>query len=327
MAEELEQSIGSITVTWPTVSSVPTLQRLQIVGKTLLRYLVLRFSGTWDQSVGAESQATEGNPVLIQEIRINADGKILRRMSGPMLYELNRIVSGGGLTKTDPATGTGNGKAFATSFIYDMGFMDIDDREIKEASYLDLQNYANVYLEVVFNAFNAYASGNTQANMTATMAVTSKEIIGPRRLPQNHFEMLLVQGGVPMSVTGNDRTIPLIRSKTVIRGLLLRVGALAGTPVTTAITALTNVGVKGKLNRGSLVLPKEKLPVGVYQAQIGAERQGIQLTAGWLWMDLATNRRWSSLHGGGAYADLNLVYDVNGQANHLMEVYQACLIR
>jgi hypothetical protein len=325
-AEEVETSVGSLTFTWAAVTTTPSLQRLQLVGKTLLRQLVLRLSGTWDQSGGAESQATEGNPVLIQEVRLNCDGRVIRAKPGAVLYEENRLMFRGAGPKTDPSTGNGTSKAFSCTLFFDMGFLDLDHADGRETPYLDLSQFANVFLEVQMAAFNAYCSGNTQANMTATMAVSTLEIIGPRRLPQLHYEMLLVQS-VDMTTTGTSRKVPLPRTNLVLRGLLLRVGTLAATPRVTAITALTNVGVQGKLNAGALVVPKEKQAVALYQNQVGAFRSGISLTAGYLWIDFASNRKPEGLIRGNAYSGLDLVFDSTGTTSTTMEVYAACLTR
>jgi hypothetical protein len=105
------------------------------------------------------------------------------------------------------------------------------------------------------------------------------------------------------------------------------VGTLAATPRVTAITALTNVGVQGKLNAGALVVPKEKQAVALYQNQVGAFRSGISLTAGYLWIDFASNRKPEGLLRGNAYSGLDLVFDSAATASTTMEVYAACLTR
>lgn len=325
-AEEAENTIGTISVSWATVAAVPGLQRLQIASKTLLRRLILRQAGLYDQSVGAETQATEGNPVLIQEARLNADGRIIRRWPGSVLYEMNKFVVGGGGPKTDPSVGVATLKAFSTTLIMEMGFLDIAERATREDTYLDLSQYANVFLEVQYGAFNRYVSGNTQANMSATLTVSSLEVIGPRRLPQRHFEMLQVSTE-DMSTTQSDRPVPLIRNKTILRGILLRVGTLNATPIITAVTALTNLGISGKLVAGATVFPKLKQPTAYYQSVGGFERNNVTLTAGYVWIDFASNRSWKSLQAGAAYSDLNLLYDKTGVALTLMEVYQASVIR
>jgi len=325
-AEEIETSVGSLSFTWSTAASTPALQRLQIVGKTLLRQLILRLDGDFDQSVGVCTYATEGNPVLIQEVRLNCDGRILRAKMGSVLYEENRIMNHGAGPKSDSSTAVATDKPYSSTLIYDMGFLDLDDDEGRETSYLDLSQYANVFLEVQMAPFNRYASGNTQANMAATLTVSSLEIIGPRRLPQLHYETLLVQSA-DMSTTGTSRKIPLPFRNLVLRGLLLRVGTLSATPAVTAITALTNVGVQGKLNAGALVIPKEKQAVALYQNSIGSFRSGISLTAGYLLIDFASNRKPAGLIRGNAYSGLDLVFDSTATASTTMEVYALCLSR
>jgi hypothetical protein len=283
-------------------------------------------SGSWDQSVGAESQATPGCTELIKEIRLLVNGQVRRAISGSNLYELNRIFSGGAQAKTDPATGVGVGKAFACNLTHAMPFGDLSDEPARNLSILDFLNYNNAYLEVEMNPFSAYVSGNTQANMTATITVATKELPGLRRPVQHHAELLLVQTqDMAASLTG--KKIPLNISKTVIRGLLLRCGTLAATPRVTAVTALTNIGVAGKYLNGPLTQPKAKLPTAHYQAEVGVGRNGISLTAGYVWLDFANDRNPNGLLVGKSYSDLNLEVDIAGTANHSLEVYQYCLIR
>lgn len=336
MAEEYSASLGSVAVSWSAVGSTPVasgnasgLARVQIPSKTLLRALTLNLSGTWDQSIGAEAQATEGCSTLIEQIRLVLDGVTRRVFKGPVLYELNRAANGGARVRTDPAAGIAAAKAFAVSLDLDMGFMDADDtitkedpREYRRTTYLDLSKYANVWLEVLFNPFSAYVSGNTQANMAATLAIFSQEILrAPGLSPQSHFEAQLVQVA-DMTTTGNDRRIPLNRNGLIIRGLLLRVGTLNATPKATAITALTNVGVDAKLKSGGKQTLKDKQAVAIYQQLVGQGRNNIALTAGYLFIDFASNRKRSSHLAGNQYDQLDLVYDVVGTPNAVMEVYQ-----
>lgn len=325
-AEQIKDPIGSLTFTWGTVSTTPNLQRLQIVQKALLKTLILRVSGTWDQSVGSETQATEGNPVLWDEIRLNVDGRTIRPRHGAVLYEMNKFTEGGAGPKVDPATGVAAAKAFSCVLSYDMGFLDADEPAVREKSFLDLSQYANVHLELVPGPFNRYVSGNTQANMTATVSVTGEFIIGPRRIPQAHHEMLLTNV-IDMNVTANDRSFPLTRQKLVMRGLWLRIGNLTGTPVITANTPLTNIGVKGKLMKGSSTEPLVKQSKDYYTAYVGRGRNNVSLTAGHIWLDFADNRKLSSMVIGDSLADLNLILDTAALANYTMQVRQSVLTR
>lgn len=325
-AEQIEDPIGSLTFTWATVGTTPNLQRLQLVQKSLLKQLIIRISGTYDQSVGAETQGTEGNPVLWDEIRLNVDGRTIRPRHGAVLYEMNKFVEGGNPPKVDPAPGVAAAKAFSCVLTYDMGFLDAEEQTVLEKSYLDLSQYANVFLEVVPGPFNRYVAGNTQANMTATMSVTGLFIVGPRRIPQAHHEMLLTQV-IDMNVTGNDRSFQLTRAKLIVRGLWLRIGNLTGTPVITANTPLTNLGVKGKLIKGGSIEPKVKQSRDYYASQVGNGRNNVALTAGHLWLDFAHNRKLSSMVIGDNLADLNLILDTAALANYSMQVRQCVLTR
>lgn len=325
-AEQIEDPIGSMSFAWSAVAVTPPLQRLQIVQKSLLRQLVIRVNGTYDQSVGAETQATEGNPVLWDEIRLNVDGRTIRPRQGSVLYEMNKIVEGGAPPKVDPSTGVATAKAFSCVLTYDMGFLDAGEQAVLEKSYLDLSQYANVFLEMIPGPFNRYVSGNTQANMTATVSVTGLFVIGPRRIPQAHHEMLLTNV-IDMNVTANERSFPLTRQKLIMRGLLLRIGNLTGTPVITANTPLTNLGVKGKLMKGGSIEPKVKQSKDYYTSQVGGGRNNVTLTAGHIWLDFAHNRKLSSMLIGDNLADLNLILDTAALANYTMQVRQCVLTR
>lgn len=325
-AEQIEDTIGSMSFSWATVSTTPVMQRLQIIHKSLLRRLTLRIAGTYDQSVGAESQATEGNPVLWEDIRLHVDGRTIRPIHGAVLYEMNKLVEAGSPPKTDPATGVASAKAFSVTLSYDMGFLDAAEPDVQEKSLLDLSQYANVYLEITPGPFNRYVSGNTQANMAATVTISGLFVIGPRRLPQSHHEMLLTQV-IDMNVTGNDRSFQLTRSKLLLRGLWLRCGNLTGTPVVTANTPLTNLGVRGKLVRGGSIEPKVKQATGYYSSQVGYGRNGIALTAGHLWLDFAHNKKLAAMLIGDTLADLNLILDTSATASYLLQVRQCALTR
>ncbi len=335
-AEEIEQPLGSLTFNWSAVGAAPSKQSLLIPGRTLHRRLVLRIAGTWDQSVGAETQATEGNPVLWDSIQLNLDGRIVRPIKGAVLFEWNRIMQKGAGPKTDPTTGVASGKAFSTTLYLDFAAGDLQDEVMtdksgnprlerpKELTYIDLSNYANVQLEIQPGPFSRYVSGSTQANMTATVTVTTTEVYGPVRRPQKHYSLLPMQTA-DMTTTGTDRSLPLSPKQTSIRGLLLRVGTLSSAPIVTAITALANVGVRTRLIAGGLNFPKPKQAVGLYQSAVGFERNGIALTNGYVWIDFASDLRWRSMLNGNAYAALDLIYDAVGTASTNMEVYQVCL--
>lgn len=325
-AEQIEDTIGTLSFSWATVSTTPVMQRLQIIHKSLLRRLTLRISGLYDQSVGSETQATEGNPVLWDEIRINVDGRTIRPIHGAVLYEMNKLVEAGSPPKNDPSVGVAAAKAFSVTLNYDMGFLDADEQDVREKSLLDLSQYANVYLEITPGPFNRYVSGNTQANMSATVSVSGLFVVGPRRLPQTHHEMLMTQV-IDMNVTGNDRSFQLTRAKLLMRGLWLRCGNFTGTPVVTATTPLTNLGVKGKLVRGGSIEPKVKQAVGYYSSQVGYGRNGIALTAGHLWLDFAHNKKLAAMLIGDTLGDLNLILDTSATANYLLQVRQSVLTR
>src|SRR2546426_11793410 len=82
--------------------------------KTAIVGFLIELVGQWDQSVGAETQGTEGNVELIQALQMNLDGVPRRVMPGPVLFELDRIIAGGAMPKIDPATGTGTNKVFSS---------------------------------------------------------------------------------------------------------------------------------------------------------------------------------------------------------------------
>ena len=320
-AEEITEPLGSMPFTWGTVSTTPNFQRLQLTGKALLTHITLRIAGTWDQSVGAETQATEGNVALWDQIRLSLDGRTYRAIPGAVLFETNKIKNAAAGPKVDPATGIASGKAFSATLFYDMGFVDASEPDVREHTYLDLSQYANAFLEIQPGPFNRYVSGSTQANMTATITASAHFVIGPRRIPQSHSEFLL-SNVVDMNVTGNDRSFNLTFNRLLLRGLLLRCGALSGTPVVTATTALSQLGIKGKLSKGSFFEPKVKQATGFYQSEVSNNRNGLALTAGYVWLDFATNRKLSSMLIGKTLADLNLIIDSAAQAGHSLQVYQ-----
>lgn len=335
MGQEYENTLGSVAITWGTVSAMPVsggdasgLARIRITRKALLKQLQIRLAGSWDQSVGAESQATEGNPVLIQEMRLDLNGVKRRLFPGPVMFELNRIRNGGAGLKVDPATGTGTGKAFSSTIIFDMGYLDLDGASTKwrEKTYLDLANFDNVYLEVQFAPFNRYVSGSTQANMAATLTVEEMGIYGVVRVPQDHFECRKV-AVVSLANSGSDLVQDLLRSRGNTRGWLLRAGTLGATPIVTSTAALTNLGIRGTLKAGPTQEIKQKLPVANYQSGVGVGRNGISLTSGYLFLDNAHNKAIQGVLVGKNYSDLQLLYDVAGTAAHQLEVYQLMAAR
>ena len=195
-------------------------------------------------------------------------------------------------------------------------------------TYLDLTNVTKTYLKIQYAAFTRYVSGNTQTLMQINLRATVKELPGYRpdkvRGRQLHFDLIPVDSAFDMNVTGNDRKIPLLRDGYLTRGLLLRVGTFAATPNATAITALTNVGIKQTLKGGPTIELKEKLPVSVYQQEVGNGRNGIALRAGYLWIDFASDKQYGGLQQGNQMATFDLVVDTVAVAGTQMQVFQAC---
>src|SRR5437588_3854994 len=115
---------------WSAVSATPakTVFDLSQV-KTAITGFLVELVGQYDQSVGSETQATEGNPVLIQALQLNLDGVPRRVMPGPVLFELDRIIAGGAMPKVDPTVGVATNKVFSHKMFYPMTFMDMD-REV-----------------------------------------------------------------------------------------------------------------------------------------------------------------------------------------------------
>lgn len=327
MAQEYEQPLGSAAITWAAVAAVPVaagdasgLVRIRLPRKALMKHLKIRLAGSYDQSVGAETQATEGNPVLIQEVRLSLEGSPRRQFFGGVLFELNRLRNRGAGLKTDPSVGVAAGKAFSSTLIYDMGYLDLEG-PLRESTYLDLAKFGDVYLEIQFAPFNRYVSGNTQANMSATVTVEELGIYNVTRRSQIHFEARKV-AQINMAVSGNDQIVDLIRSIGTTRALLLRVGTLGATPIITAPTALSAVGVKGTLLIGTTQDLKAKLPTAAYTSDVGTGRSGIALTAGYVLLDFAHNFKPNGLIEARRYSDLELTFDIAGTANTLMDVYQ-----
>src|SRR5438309_9701397 len=109
---------------WSAVSATPakTIFDLSQIKTAIIGFLI-ELVGQYDQSVGAETQATEGNPVLIQAVQMNLDGVPRRVIPGPVLFELDRIIAGGAMPKTDPTTGVATNKVFSSKLFYPMSFM------------------------------------------------------------------------------------------------------------------------------------------------------------------------------------------------------------
>ena len=334
MAQEVESPVGSVAVTWAAVGSTPVvggdasgLARIRLTRKALLKQLALRLSGTYDQSVGAEVQATEGNPVLIVNIQLDVNGRKIRLVGGGgVLFEANRLVNQGAGPKIDPVVGVATGKLFSSTLYYDMGEFDAIEDHVRDFTYLDLANFDNVFLEVQFGPFNRYVSGNTQANMSATLVVEELDILGIRRLPQAHFEIRKVQVASLVNAQ-TDAALDLVRRKTVTRGLMLRFGALSALPITTGNASLTQVQVKGTLNQGTTQDIKQKMPIAAYQQTVGVGRNGISLLAGYLLMDFVHNRKASGKIVGENYTDLRLLFDNTALAGGSLEVYQLVTAR
>jgi hypothetical protein len=324
---------------WSSVSATPAKTTFDLSGlKTVIKGVILEVVGQYDQSVSAETQATEGNLVLIQEIHMVLDGVTRRAMSAPVIYELDRIIFQGAMPQVDPATGVATGKVFSHKIWYPFGFLDkllegnpqtgrLEDQQAK--TYLDLNNYTKAILEVIWNPFQAYVSGGTQANMNLTsIKATVIELIGLRiaKAKQRHFEMLLAQTP-DMSVTANDRPFDLFRDKRLTRGVLLRSGKFAATPVVTDTTTLTNFGVKATRKDGLAVVLKDKTPVSTYQGLVAINRVGIQLRAGYVFADFASDQRFGGVVVGDLLSTFQGIFDSVGSAGYTMQMLQAAMLR
>lgn len=330
-------ALPTIALTPAAVATVSPLQSIELPMRTTIKNIQIQHSGDYDQSVGAETMATEGNVALIDSIWIEVDGVKQREWKGPVLYEANRIMGGAALSQVDPAVGVANDKAFSATLQLDMGRLDllprVDPRtgrldSLSAMTYLDLTNATKAYLKIQYAAFSRYISGNTQANMTINGRATVLELPGYRPEKVNgrqlHFDLIPIDTAFDMNVTGNDRKIPLLRDGYLTRGLLLRVGTFNATPNATAITALTNVGIKQTLKGGPTIELKEKVPVSVYQQMVGNGRNGIALRAGYLWIDFASDKQYGGLQRGNALSSFDLVVDTAAVAATQMQVFQAC---
>ena len=313
--------IGSFSVSG---ASAPSLQAcsLQIKDKGTLKGLIVQIAGTYDQSGGAESQATEGNPVLFNELRLRLDGNTRRSFKGGVVYELNKMSSQGAGTaqKTDPATGNNTGKAFSSLLFYDMGLFDIESAHVHDETFLDLTKIVNAWVEFDINPFTAYVSGNTQANIAYTVTVSGIFIQGLDRTPQKHAEAQLITVQ-DMSATLTGKIISANPAGQLWRGFLVRCGTLAATPKVTATTAISKLGCKATLKDGGPRTLYDKAAPSFYQSFVGANRAGVQLTAGYLFVDLVNNRKAAGVLIGNNYADLSLDVDITGTSGTTMEVY------
>ena len=285
--DEKLTSLPTQTATWPSAALAPSITSIELPMKTVLKQIQIEMAGTYDQSVGAETQATEGNVALIDEVRLNLQGQIRRSFRGSALYELNRLVCRGANFQLDPTVGVASGKAFGLVLMFDMGLFDTlpevkmgqngrpQFEDVQAKTYLDLRNWpGRNYLEIVWKPFASYASGNTQANMSATVRATPLELIGYTRIAmadQLHCELVL-QDTVDLSVTKTDNFSNLLRDGVYSRGVLCRIGSLATTPIVTATTPLTLVGFKATYKAGNAITFKDKLPPLTFQRLNGWDR-------------------------------------------------------
>ena len=334
MAQEIDSPLGSVAITWALVGSTPVvggdasgLARIRLTRKALLKELVLRLNGQYDQTVGAETMATEGNPVLITNIQLDVNGRKIRlHGGGGLLYEMNRIVNQGAGPKIDPALGVAAGKLFSSALFFQMGEYDAKEEHVQDFTLLDLANFDNVFLEVQFGPFNRYVSGNTQTLMSATLTVEEKDILGIRRLAQLHFEPRRVQVASLVNAQ-SDLQLDLVRRKAVTRGLILRYGTLSSTPVVLGQASLTQIAVKGTLNQGTTQDIKQKMPIAAYQQTVGIGRNGISLLAGYIEVDFASNKKAAGKIVGENYTDLRILLDNTALALGSVEVYQLITAR
>lgn len=335
--DERKTSLATAAVAWATVATTPNITQIELPMKTVIKQILIELAGTWDQSVGAESQATEGNVALIDEIRLNLMGQVRRQYKGPMLFELNRAIGRGAFAQVDPTTGVAAGKAFSHSLMFDMGLFDtLADveqhgdggyslRDIQSRTYLDLRNYpGKVFLEIVWKPFNAYVSGNTQANMAATVRATPVELVGfPRILPddQLHSEMVLIDT-VDMSITKVDAFTNSLRDGVYCRGFLARVGTLNATPIVTAYTALPLIGAKATFKGGPSIVFADKLPPQTIAKLAGWDRNNIVPRAGVVLFDHSSDFSFGGGIDGNRMAVYQFNYDITGTAGTIMQLGQ-----
>lgn len=330
-------SLPTAAVAWATAATTPAITQIKLPMKSVIKDITIELTaGLYDQSVGAEVMATEGCVSLIDEVRLNLSGDIRRAFKGSMLYELNRIFQRGAPLQTDPAVGVANAKAFALALLFDMGLWDtLPDveragagfslRDIQAKTYLDLRNYSgDNYLEIVWKPFTSYVSGNTQANMSCTVRATPLELIGYPRISKNdqlHAELQLV-GTPDMTQTKNDATTDLLRDGVYSRGVLCRVGTLAATPIITATTALSLIGLKGQFKSGPTITYKDKLPPATYQRRAGWDRNIVTPRAGSVFLDHSSDFSYGGGVDGNRMSVYQLVYDIVGTSGMTMQVGQ-----
>jgi hypothetical protein len=332
--DERTTSLPSQAITWSSVSSVPALLQFELPMKEVVKQILIEVDGTYDQSVGAETIATEGNIALFDEFRVNLQGTLRRQFKAGMLYELNRLNAGAAGPQTDPAAGVASGKVFNAAYIFDMGVFDTlmefskqrnDLIDLQAQTYLDLRNWpGKVYFEVVPRAFNNYVSGNTQANMTCTVRVTVLSLPTYRRISiddQRHCELVL-QDTVDMSVSKTDAFSNLLRDGVKSRGVLVKVGTLAATPNILAYTALSLIGLRGTFKSGPAVTWKDKIRPATYQRLAGWDRVWAQTRTGYAWLDHSSDKSAGGFVNGDKLSVYQPVYDITGTASTTMQVGQ-----
>jgi hypothetical protein len=323
---------------WAAVSSQPNKTTFDLSQrKVVTPGFLIEVVGQYDQSVGSETQATEGNTALIQEMHLVLDGVTRRVFPGPVLFEIDRLIAQGPFPQVDPATGIATNKVFSCKYWYPMTFLDMarevipgrDGRprmkDVASSTLLDLNNYTTAVLEILWNPFNAFVSGNTQANINLTSVKATMSYLPGKRIAmadQRHFELRLA-AAQDMSQSVNDKLDDLFRANMSVRGLLCRVGTLSATPIITAMTALTNMGVQGIKVNGDADVLKDKLPVSTYQGLVAWPRVGIQLRAGYIWVDFASDAREPNLLRGADYSSLQARFDIVGTSSTTMQIWQA----
>lgn len=326
---------------WALVGTTPPITQIKIAAKSVLKGILLELAGVYDQSVGAEVQGTEGCVNLIQEVRINLEGTMRRVFKGPMLFELNRIMNEGAMAQVDPVVGVAAAKPFSAAFMYPMQLFDTQPdveavqrggvvtgytlRDVSSRTLLDLRNYpGDVYLEIVWNPFNFYASGNTQTLMSATLRATAIVLPSYRRIPmasQLHFEAPL-QEQVDMTATKVEYATDLLRDGVYSRGLHLRCGTLAATPNVTATTALTGSLLKGQFKSGPSVSFVDKVPPGTLRNLVAWNHNGIALRAGHVFIDHSSDKSFGGGTDGNRLALYQSANDITGTALTTMQIAQ-----
>jgi hypothetical protein len=339
--DEQKVALPTATATWATVGVTPNISQIKIPQKSVLKEILIELSGSYEQSVGNEAFGTEGCVNLIQEVRLNLEGTSRRTFKGPMLFELNRIMNEGAMEQTDPAVGVAAGKAFSASFVFPMQLFDTKAdvepvrqngitrgfslRDVSARTLLDLRNYpGDVYLEIVWNPFNFYVSGNTQGSMTATIRAVPIVLPSYRRISKDmqlHFEAP-IQDTVDMTATKSEYATDLLRDSVYSRALLLRCGTLAATPNVTATTALANALLKGQFKSGPSVSFADKLPPGTFRNLTRWGHNGVALRAGFVFIDHSSDKSFGGGIDGNRLAVYQLASDITGTAVTTMQVAQ-----